>query len=151
MKQTADGDRSYDFLYKANWNEPQHDKTNNMKWASCENKDHPGHPLSARRKLAFKAQSEDSDQTGRMSRLIWVFGGRTDHFVGFVLLLLIGFFCNKRAEIFIWWLYAMCCGNENKDKYTDNARCKIRLLHLQTPQQQKKVRFKKISHLFFSD
>ena len=31
------------------------------------------------------ADSEDSDQTGRMSRLIWVFGGRTDHFVGFVM------------------------------------------------------------------
>ena len=28
--------------------------------------------------------SEDSDQTGRMPRLIWVFGGRTCHFVGFV-------------------------------------------------------------------
>ena len=26
----------------------------------------------------------DSDQTGRMSRLIWVFAGRTCHFVGFV-------------------------------------------------------------------
>ena len=29
------------------------------------------------------ADSEDSDQTGRMSRLIWVFAGRTDHFDGF--------------------------------------------------------------------
>ena len=28
--------------------------------------------------------SEDSDQTGRMPRLIWVFAGRTCHFVGFV-------------------------------------------------------------------
>ena len=28
---------------------------------------------------------EDSDQTGRMSRLIWVFVGRTYHFVGFVM------------------------------------------------------------------
>ena len=31
-----------------------------------------------------KAHSEDSDQTGRMPRLIWVFAGRTSHFVGFV-------------------------------------------------------------------
>ena len=31
------------------------------------------------------AGSEDSDQTGRMSRLIWVFAGRTFHFVGFVM------------------------------------------------------------------
>ena len=28
--------------------------------------------------------SKDSDQTGRMPRLIWVFAGRTCHFVGFV-------------------------------------------------------------------
>ena len=30
------------------------------------------------------AHSEDSDQTGRIPRLIWVFAGRTCHFVGFV-------------------------------------------------------------------
>ena len=35
------------------------------------------------------AESEDSDQTGRMPRLIWDFGGRTCHFVGFVMLRLI--------------------------------------------------------------
>ena len=29
--------------------------------------------------------SEDSDQTGRMPRLIWVFAGGTGHFVGFVM------------------------------------------------------------------
>ena len=44
--------------------------------------------LSAWRKLGSLAthwaHSEDSDQTGRMSRLIWVFAGRTCHFVGFV-------------------------------------------------------------------
>ena len=28
---------------------------------------------------------KDSDQTGRMPRLIWVFAGCTDHFVGFVM------------------------------------------------------------------
>ena len=41
----------------------------------------------------FRADSEDSDQTGRMprliwvfaGRLIWVFAGRTNHFVGFVM------------------------------------------------------------------
>ena len=31
-----------------------------------------------------QADSKDSDQTGQMPRLIWVFTGRTDHFVGFV-------------------------------------------------------------------
>ena len=31
------------------------------------------------------ADSEDPDQTGRMPRRIWVFAGRTCHFVGFVM------------------------------------------------------------------
>ena len=31
------------------------------------------------------ADSEDFDQTGQMPRLIWVFAGRTCHFVGFVM------------------------------------------------------------------
>ena len=34
--------------------------------------------------LSYRAHSEDSDQTGRMPRLIWVFAGRTCHFVCFV-------------------------------------------------------------------
>ena len=34
----------------------------------------------------LRADSEDSEQTGRMPRLIWVFAGRTGHFVGFVML-----------------------------------------------------------------
>ena len=38
-----------------------------------------------------RADSEDSDQTGRMTRLTLVFAGRTDHFVGFVMCRLI---CN---------------------------------------------------------
>ena len=37
------------------------------------------------------AHSKDSDQTGRMPRLIWVFAGRTCHFVGFVMRRLIFF------------------------------------------------------------
>ena len=35
------------------------------------------------------ADSKDSDRTGRMPRLIWVFTGCTGHFVGFVMLRLI--------------------------------------------------------------
>ena len=31
------------------------------------------------------AHSKDSNRTGRMPRLIWVFAGHTDHFVGFVM------------------------------------------------------------------
>ena len=45
--------------------------------------------LSARKKLGSLvthwAHSEDSDETGRMPRLIWVFTGRTGRFVGFVM------------------------------------------------------------------
>ena len=45
--------------------------------------------LSAWRKLGSSATHwahiEDSDQTGWMSRLIWVFAGRTCYFVGFVM------------------------------------------------------------------
>ena len=37
----------------------------------------------------LQADNEDSEQTGRMPRLIWVFAGRTCHFVGFVMLRLI--------------------------------------------------------------
>ena len=33
----------------------------------------------------LQADSEDSDQSGRMPRLIWVFAGCTCHFVGFVM------------------------------------------------------------------
>ena len=35
--------------------------------------------------MFLHADSEDSDQTGRTPRLIWVFDGRTWHFVGFVM------------------------------------------------------------------
>ena len=35
--------------------------------------------------MFLHANSDDSDQTGRMARLIGVFAGRTDNFVGFVM------------------------------------------------------------------
>ena len=35
--------------------------------------------------MFLHANSEASDQTGRMPSLIWVFAGHTDHFVGFVM------------------------------------------------------------------
>ena len=35
--------------------------------------------------MFLHASSNDSDQTGRMPRLIWVFAGRKGHFVGFVM------------------------------------------------------------------
>ena len=76
--------------------EPAHDKTKTMACAPSEDWDQPGHPpclirvFAVRMKKAwsiatYSAHSEDSDQTVRMPRLIWVFAGRTCHFVGFVM------------------------------------------------------------------
>ena len=67
--------------------EPQHYKTNKMTCAPSEDSDQPGHPQSqwvAEDPMFLHADSEDSDQTGRMSRLIWVFAGHRGHFVGLV-------------------------------------------------------------------
>ena len=58
--------------------------------------------------------SEDSDQTGQMPRLIWIFAGRTCHFVGFVMRRLIyiaerikislDFECNANTA----WFFTSC-------------------------------------------
>ena len=53
--------------------EPQHYKTNKMTCAPSEDSDQPGHPPSqwvAEDPMFLHADSEDSDQTGRMSMLI---------------------------------------------------------------------------------
>ena len=79
-----------------NTNEPEHNKTKKMACAPRENSDQPGHLPSLIRVFAvcsmgsftdpsfLHADSKDSDQTGRMSRLNWVFAGHTCHFVGSV-------------------------------------------------------------------
>ena len=58
--------------------------------------------LSAWRKLrslaTHWAHREDSDQTGRMSRHIWVFTGCTCHSVGFVTRWLLCFYCSTNAS-----------------------------------------------------
>ena len=62
--------------------EPPHDKTNKMTCASIKNSDQPGHPPSLIRVLAvhmkkygplttYWVHSEDSNQTGRMPKLIF--------------------------------------------------------------------------------
>ena len=68
-----------------------------MKWAiswqnqqsgmctPSEDSDQPRHPRVLKDPNFLHADSEDSDQTGRMPRLIWVFAGRTCHLVGFVM------------------------------------------------------------------
>ena len=57
--------------------EPSHDKTNKMTCAPSEDSDQPGHPHSLIRVFAvgskdsfLQTDSEDSDQTGQMPRLI---------------------------------------------------------------------------------
>ena len=77
-------------------NEPPHDKTNKMRARPAKTQISLGirpvwseSSMSAWRKLrslaTHWAHSEDSDQTGRMPMLIWVFAGRTVHIVGFVM------------------------------------------------------------------
>ena len=69
-------------------NEPQQDKTNRMTYVPSKDSDRPGHLLFMESKW-FKflhVDRQDSDQTGKMPRLIWVFAGRTGHLVGFVVL-----------------------------------------------------------------
>ena len=71
-----------------NMYEPWHDKTNNMAVRQAQTQislgirpDWSESSLSAWKNLGSSAthwaQSEDSDQTGRLPRLIWVFAGRT--------------------------------------------------------------------------
>ena len=64
--------------------EPPHHKTN--KWPLCPAKTQIslGAQWVAEDPMFLHADSEDSDQTGRMHRLICVFAGRNGHFVGFV-------------------------------------------------------------------
>ena len=70
--------------------ESVHDKTNKMTCASSKDSDQPGHPYSlislpcAKDPNFLHEHREDSDQTGQIPRLIWVFNGQTGHFVGFV-------------------------------------------------------------------
>ena len=91
--------------------EPPHDKTNNVVVCPAKTQISLGirpvwseSSLSAWRKLEFLAShwahSEDSDQTGRMPRLIWVFAGRTYHFVGFVMRRLSFVFVSPVSQLF---------------------------------------------------
>ena len=64
--------------------EPPHDKTNKVACAPSEDSDQPSliRTFAVRMKKAWVlsyqlSAREDSDQTGRLPRLIWVFAGRT--------------------------------------------------------------------------
>ena len=57
-------------IWAATWQNQQNE------WAPSEDTDQPGQWV-AKDPSFLHANSEDSDQTGRMPRLIWVFAGRT--------------------------------------------------------------------------
>ena len=84
------------------WNiyEPMHDKANKMIVCPAKTQISLGiHPVWSESSLCAQwvakdprfliADSEDSDQTGQMPRLVWVLAGYTGHFVGFVVCRLI--------------------------------------------------------------
>ena len=76
--------------------EPPHDKTNDMTCALSKDSDQCGicpvwsesllcAQFAAKGPSFLHADSEDSDQTGQMTRLMWAFTGCTGHIVGFVM------------------------------------------------------------------
>ena len=76
--------------------EPPYGKSNKMTFVPSEDSDSLGiRPVWSESSMCaqwvdydpslLQADSADSDQTGRMPRLIWVFAGHTGHFVGFVM------------------------------------------------------------------
>ena len=65
------------------------------------------------------ADSEDSDQTGRMPRMIWVFAGCKCHFVGFVLLWL-----------FISFIRAVTLENARSDVRSTKTQISLRTVWL---------------------
>ena len=52
------------------------------------------------------ADSKDSDQTGLMPKLIWVFAGAHSHFVGFVMLRLIYFWNSELKFNYLQWIWS---------------------------------------------
>ena len=81
-------------------NEPCHEKNNKMTFATSEDSDQPGrinlrfpHEETMSPQLHIERTAK-TDQTGWMPRLIRVFAGHTDNFVGFVVRWLI-FLCHE--------------------------------------------------------
>ena len=91
--------------------------------ALSEDPDQPGHsPVWSGSSLCTQwvakdlsflhADREDSDQTGWLPRLIWVFAWRTCHFVGFVMRRLICNKCPLTPFLGKWWPHDTKCGFE---------------------------------------
>ena len=104
--------------------EPRQDKTNNMSVRPAKTQISlgirpvwSGSSLSAWRKLGSLAthwaHSEDSDQTGRKTRLIWFFAGRTTTLLVLSCRgsfeVLEEFWCNLLIDRFIWSFTTLVC------------------------------------------
>ena len=98
--------------------EPPHDKTNEMTCAPTKTQISQGiRPVWSESSLwaqwvakdpsCLHADSEDSDQTGRMPRSIWIFTERTCHFVSFVMRWLI--LCNTWQILLIFSFGSIWC------------------------------------------
>ena len=75
--------------------------------------------------------SSKTDQTERMPRLIWVFAGRTGHFVGFVMLWLIVKSKLSHRSLFIHVQISDCEFSINtRQFYIDALNCSIHTLLL---------------------
>ena len=90
-------------------------------WASAQSDQSS---LSAWRKLgslaSHWAHSEDSDQTGRMPRLIWVFAGRTCHFVGVVMRRLRSIWWHRKIwerNLLLWMKGTWSCKKSNNSLF----------------------------------
>ena len=123
-----------DTLHYDRWNEPQHDKTNNV--AVCPVKTQISlsirpvwseSSLSAWRKLGSLAihwaHSKDSDQTGRMPRPIWVFAGRT------VTLLVLSCGGSNQHYAALQYMLQSCCWYEGHP--ISNANISVTLTWMQ--------------------
>ena len=83
---------------------PQHKQTNKMTklrsaWASAQpDKSSQWAQWVAKDSMLLHTDNKDSDQTGQMPRVIWVFVGHTCHFVGFVMQWLIVWLFQQWSE-----------------------------------------------------
>ena len=64
-----------------------------------------------------RAHTEESDQTGRMPRLIWVFAERTGHFVGFVMLRLKYLFYLSYQNWILMYVYDIAMNQHMQLRY----------------------------------
>ena len=76
----------------------------------------------AKDQMLLHVNTEDSDQTGQMSMLIWVLTGRTCNFVGFVMVRLI--YVLQAFNILKWCFNTTClfkysCAYRNDPKFSD--------------------------------